>query len=242
MRLSAIIAIVAGAKEDVKKKMTAIYHHFSVRDSYFGLRRSYLPFHEDDKDIPPAESKTLSRVAYADLQELLKVLQPYADNVLTMDVANTVALVDVKLGDKVLLKGVPVVHLLWLEKKLVELTTAVSAMPVIVYDKTWKPVGETHVSDPVVTMRTRKEKKAIVGAPATDKHPAQVQFYDADIPVGNWSVIHETGAITPQRRDQILVRLSTISEAVKKAREEGNAATIEMNRQYQGVFDYILGV
>ncbi len=62
---------------------------------------------------------------------------------------------------------------------------------------THDPSSATWRTDPVKTIKTKKIPRNHVKAEATDRHPAQVEVYYKDIPVGYWT---RSSSLAPSRR------------------------------------------
>jgi hypothetical protein len=76
---------------------------------------------------------------------------------------------------------------------------------------------------------------------ATKEHPAQVQVYMEDVPVGDWTTVKFSGALPATRVREILGRVTALQEAVKFAREEANGAEVADQRAGEAVFRYLFG-
>lgn len=84
-----------------------------------------------------------------------------------------------------------------------------------------------YTAEPVETAKTKKTPKAMVLYESTPEHPAQVETYHEDVPIGKWTSTHISGAIPMSHREVLLERLSQITEATQKAREQANATDVE---------------
>ena len=78
-------------------------------------------------------------------------------------------------------------------------------------------------------------------APATDKHPAQVEVVHEDKNVGKWKTINQSGAIPARDQHDMLARVKKLIEAVKKAREQANLLDVENKQAGDAIFDFIFG-
>lgn len=119
----------------------------------------------------------------------------------TKDWANRTAAADVVVDGTVLLPQVPVPYLLFLEKQLTDLHTFVRKLPVLDASEAWNldPSTDAWKTDPVRTIRTKKVPRNHVKAEATEKHPAQVEVYYEDVPVGYWTTVKFSGALSARR-------------------------------------------
>ena len=114
------------------------------------------------------------------------------------------------------------------EKKLVDVKTFISKLPVLDPAESWiynPGTGYWH-SAPLETMRQIKKPVFLTVAVATDKHQAQVVRETEDVFTGKWTTTKLSGAIPATRRDALLAQVNELTEAVKRAREEANSMTI----------------
>jgi hypothetical protein len=162
-----------------------------------------------------------------------------------IDVGNTSAKADLAVEGGPSHKDVPATYLLQLEKHLVSVRELATAIPTLdpaqgfsVDTASGKGIWKARE---VVKDRTKKVKKVLVAAPATDKHPAQVQVYDADEPVGTLLEQEWSALTTPAIKSEVLSRLDTLIQAVKKARSRANAYELDVTTQKIGksLLDYV---
>jgi hypothetical protein len=119
----------------------------------------------------------------------------------------------------------------------------VAAIPVLDPAEEWNFDDATRAyrTRTIQTTRTKKVPRNHVKAPATDKHPAQVEMYFEDVIVGTWETVKFSGAITAQRRNELIERVVKVRDAVKFAREAANSIEVEHRRIGKALFDYLLG-
>lgn len=242
-KLCQIIAVVNGKKTKTQKELTETYKKLQKPALFEGITRTYHKTQEDGEDFPP-ERKNVQYTAKQALQETEKLLSDFIDSTATMDFANCTAKADVVVGGQIILPNVPVTHLLFLEKQLVDLRTFVNTLPVLDPAEKWTFSKDTdcYVSDSFRTNKTQKVPRSHVMYHATDKHPAQVQMYQEDVKVGEWETIKFSGALPAQERNAMVEKIDALSEAVKCAREEANSKEEVENIQIaKKVFGFILG-
>jgi hypothetical protein len=163
------------------------------------------------------------------------------DVTLTKDASNTEASADIVVDDVTLLADVPVTYLLFLEKQLTDVRTAVSKLPVLDPAKSWSwnENAGAYASAPAETVKTKKIPKNWVKAEATDKHPAQVEIFHEDIIVGTWTTTNLSGAVPGARKQELLDRATKVLEAVKFAREKANTREVTDRSAGSEIFGYI---
>ncbi len=159
----------------------------------------------------------------------------------TKDFANMTAKADIKIGENVLAKDVPVPYLLFLEKQLTDLRTFVDKLPVLDEADDWAKdqASGLYKTASLKTHRTQKVSEPIVLYDATKEHPAQTQLITKDVVVGYWNQVKHSGAITRGDKRQLLEKLERVLEAVKSAREEANSVEAPNKKVGADILDYI---
>lgn len=245
MRISQVVAISNGEKSKKQKVLTNAYHTLSKEPIFSGLSRRYQPIEEDitGANMLPAEDQKVQTTVSDIIKEVQATLETTFNIVATQDIANCTAVADIKIDDVVVAEKIPVTHLLFLEKQLIDIYTFVNALPVLDPTETWTMDSNSgyYKSEPKETIRTKKVQRNHVLAEATDKHPAQVQVYSEDIPVGRWKTIKFSGAIKLQDKKEMLDKISKLDKAIKIAREEANAHNVTLSEIGTKVTDYIFG-
>jgi hypothetical protein len=171
----------------------------------------------------------------------VEILTRLFDVTATKDWANGQARADVVVDGNVLLSDVPVTYLLFLEKQLVDLHTFVRKLPVLDASETWTfdASADCWATEAIQTVRTKKIPRNHVKAEATEHHPAQVEVYYEDVPVGYWRTVKFSGAMPARRVNEILERVEKLQQAVKFAREEANNVEVDDQRIGEQVFYYL---
>jgi hypothetical protein len=161
----------------------------------------------------------------------------------TQDVANCIAVADIKLDGVVVAKKVPVTHILFLEKQLVDLNTFIGALPTLDPAEEWIYSLEAGCfkSSAKDTIKSNKVKKNHIKYEATKEHPAQVETYETEVPVGTWTTIKFSGNISSDRKNQLLTKVRELAKALKLAREEANGIEVEKSTIGSDILNYIFG-
>lgn len=117
-RLCEIIAVVSGKKGEVDKAVTEHYHKFQKRELFDGITRDYRPRTEDGEQLP-SERKYAQLRAKDMIVEAIQKWTELFNLTTTLDNGNCVAKGNIEIDGKVLVPGLPVSTLLFLEKQLV---------------------------------------------------------------------------------------------------------------------------
>jgi hypothetical protein len=239
-KLNQILAIEKGVKTKTTREFTDIHRNVSKVNLLNGFTKNYKP-KDEEGDTLPSESTNVQITAEASIKDATDVLTRLFDVTFTKEKTNTIAIADVKVGNRVLVKEAPVTYLLFLEKQLVDLRTFVAGIPTLDPSETWTYDADAgfYRSEATSTVRTKKVPKTFVKYEATDKHPAQVEIFNEDQLVGYWTTTKFSGALPKDRVNTLLDRIDTLSEAVKFAREAANETEVIDGNAGSAVFDYL---
>ncbi len=243
-RLSQIIAVEKGVKSDAERTVNEARTEVGNSARLSGISRTYQPRDDEGDHLPP--ESTLVQVKTEDvLTDVAKSLTRLFDVTLTKDAANCHAVADVKLPDgTVLLPKVPVTYLLFLQRQVAALATFVARLPLLEPAEDWgdapDPVSGCWRTAPSSKTRPKKVPRAFVAYEATATQPAQVQVWQEDVIVGDWTTVKFSGAVPARRVRQISDRLTVLTQAVKYAREEANATEITDKQAGAAVFGWLL--
>jgi hypothetical protein len=241
LKLNQVIAIEKGAKATGEASLTAAYHAAQKLGPWNGVTRVYQPKDEDGDTLPPESTRV--QFKGQDLLNSVRLnLGRLMDVTATKDEGNTQARADVIVDGELILSQLPVPTLLYLEKKLGDLQNSLlRSLPVLDPADDWNLDENQGVykSEPVQTVRTKKVPRAFEKAKATDKHPAQVEVFTEDIPVGTWTTTKLSGAFTETRKAELLEKVRRLIQAVKEARELANVTEVRDVRIGEAVFDYL---
>ncbi|WP_329207139.1 hypothetical protein OG893_24585 [Streptomyces sp. NBC_01696] len=241
-KLNQIIAVEKGVKSKSLQDITAAHHKVQKPALLAGISRTYQPKDEEGEQLPPESARVQIKAEEA-LRETSASLTRLFDVTATKDWANCSARADVVVDGRTIVTEVPVSYLLFLEKQLTDLHTFVKKLPVLDASESWSldPSTDLWKTDPVRTIRTKKVPRNHVKAEATDKHPAQVDVYYEDVPIGYWTTVKFSGALPARRVNELLERVEKLQHAVKFAREEANGAEVTDQRVGDAVFGYLFG-
>lgn len=239
-RLSHIVAVEKSVKANAASTLTNAHHKLQRHEQHKGISRVYRPLNDGDH-VLPSESTKVQISAQHVIDGIQKDLVRLFDVTATKDQGNLVAHADVVVDGQVLVSQATVPTLLFLEKQLVDLATFVGKLPVLDASEDWVKDENTghHKTRPVESYRTTKTYKNHVKAEATEKHPAQVEVYSVDEPVGVWSTVKFSGALPATRVKQLAERITKLQEAVKVAREEANATEVENKTMGEDVLGWL---
>jgi hypothetical protein len=239
-RLNQIIAVEKSIKSRSFQELTEAHHALQKPALLSGISRTYQPRDEEGEQLPP-ESTRVQVKAEEVIRRTTEIMSGLFDVTATKDWSNCQARADVRVDGVTLLEQVPVTYLLFLEKQLTDIHTFVKKLPVLDAAETWRrdESADCWATEPVNTLRTKKVPRNHVKAEATEKHPAQVEVYYEDVPVGTWRTVKFSGALPAARVNELLARVEKLQQAVKFAREEANNVECEERKVGEKVFRFL---
>lgn len=238
-RLHELLAASGTLSGQADKTRADLISTFNSKKHHFGEKKvEFVPDSADEKN-EVREQSSIQTTVHDEIEWICGKMAKAINVDHHIDVANTSAKADVVLEDgTVLLKDVPSTSLLQIGHTLDAVHSLIEAIPTLDPTKgfTPDPIRKgVFAARPVEKISTKKIKKVITLAPATDKHPAQVQVYDADDRVG---VIHEqewSSMITPALKSDLLDRCEVLQQAVKKARARANDTEVDTSSKIGNV-------
>ena len=214
---------------EVSKLFSSKKEHFEEMD------KSYEPIKADDPEKLDREFKPLVTTVPKEIEFFMGHVVKVMDVILQKESSNVEANADVIIalddGNIEIAKGVPVAALVQMENILETVKNQVfDNIPTLEPQKHWDKDTtrkDVYIADQIKRLRCKKVPVPIELAKATDRHPAQVQLINEDVPVGYWNQTDRSGKISPAEKSDLLARLDTLIFAVKSARARANDTEIK---------------
>lgn len=243
-KLNQIVAVEKGVKSRVYGELTELNKAVQKPDLFNGFSKNYQKKDEEGEDLP-AEKKRVQFVVRDVLRSVENCMSALMEVTARKDWSNANAAADVSVEGAVVLKGVPVTYLLFLEKQLTDLRTLAENLPMLDEGENWNRDVNSglYKSEETRTTRTKKVAKPIVLYPATPEHPAQTQLATEDVIAGFWVQVKQSGAMPKPEKQALLERIEKMIRAIKEAREAANNMEEDPNTPAVGpaVFEYLFG-
>jgi len=244
-KLHELLAVGSNLENQANKVRTDIVNTFEKKRHLFEEKRTtFTPSEEGARSVSEFQSDIQSSVK-KELAWVSTAIIKAFDVGYQIAEANTLARADIVLEDDagtVLLTSVPATALLELEKRIAEIGAMVASIPTLDPAKGFK-VDESrslYVAREVNKTRTKKTKVVLVKYEATDKHPAQTELIDEDVPVGTIQEQEWSGLITPSEKAELINRVEVVQRAVRRARSRANEVEVNLNQKIgKKIFDYI---
>jgi hypothetical protein len=248
--LHVFIALRDGVKNTKHQRLTALHRESAKADAYEGHTHTYRPI-DDDGEKLPSENKNIKIYADKVLDDLVTTVAREWDLRATVEAGDQLAVADLVVptddgGTRTVLEAIPATFLLYLARELDDVHKFLTSLPTLDPGVRWQhdPAVAAQVSDPVETHRTSKKMRnhnVWLPTPGNDRHPAQVTTFTEDVVVGYWTKIRRSGALSLERKTELLDRLDALRLAVKEAREMANRTEVPDRQVTRAIFDYLLG-
>lgn len=246
-KMHELLGVEASLKGQASKTRNELIVTFDKRVHLFqGRIKTFRPLDETQPHTTEDKQDIQSSIA-AEIKWVSTYQAKAVDIVFQIDLANKEAKADVLDEDgNILWKDVPATTLLHLEKhRIPEWKALIEAIPTLDPAKGFvedPQNGDGHFkAREVVNPRSKKGKKVYIKYEATDKHPAQTELIDEDIPVGTLLTQEWSALITPQKKSELLDQVERLARAVSSARSKANEHSIETKDKKIGaeLLDYV---
>jgi hypothetical protein len=247
-KLHELLAVNASLKSQADKTRGDLMATFKNKAHHFSEKLVSYKADEEGSQTVVESQLDLQTSVPQELKWIAPFIVKSLDAQYQIAEANTQARASVVLENGAsLLTDLPATCLLELEKRAQELHGFVAAIPTLDPAKGFTPDTQRgkgiYKAREEHKVRTKKVTKVLTMAPATDKHPAQVQPYTEDVPVGILTTIEWSGLLTVAQKGDMLDRCEQFMRAVKQARSRANDLTVSTTEQKIGqkIAEFIFG-
>jgi hypothetical protein len=246
--LGEVVAIEKAARQSANKSTAALFQDIQKPALVTGFSQVYVPDVLDPNGLndKPPKGDRLQLRSEESLRELARLLTPAWDLTAAKDYANTEATADVIVDgvDEPVLHEVPVTYLLSLEHQLDEVISFLRALQVNTAAKDWEWRAEDleyRTRVPEIRLSEEKGLKSLVLIEPTQWQAGQAQAVPDNKREGKWEITHFSGAVSRERKTQLVERAEALKAAVKQARERANRAGAPSRDIGGPVFGFLLG-
>lgn len=243
-QLHELLAVMADTTNSASAIIKETQDTFTKRDSHFqGQTRAVTYLADERQGENVTDNKELVTTVGAKLDHLGDILGNHYDALLQQEEANTRAKADLVVNGTTLMENVPATFLLGMESRLKSLRTVLLAAPTLEPAMKWdkdEGTGEgVYRAEANTQMKTEKTLRYKVLVEPTDRHPAQVEKWNEDVPVARIETTHRSGKLSPAEKSAMVRRLDTLITAVKKARQRANCVEVNDLKIADTLFTFI---
>lgn len=246
--LHQLIAIQRGVDEECAKVLGNVMRLMAVggdQDPLTGIARDYVPAVDGGDTLPP-QARRVQITAAELIGRVNDALTKMFDVKFQREEGNADALADVTVDGTVLITGVPVGYLMYLEAQAGKIVELIDAIPTLNPADEWSNTA-AGLRDGVWQSAARKTAvpkrvpQVQVLYDATKEHPAQVRPYETEVTVGWWTTTKYSGQMDPKVQQEMRARAVKVQDAVRKAREQANRLEVNDRRTAAPLLSYIFG-
>lgn len=243
-KLHEILAVEGDLQNAYKAILDETVATFTKKTQLFVGYHRWLKNFDENAPESPQEHHNMETTVHDKLRYMEGHVVRYLDVVLEKERTNQEAKGDIVVDGVTLAERVPATFLLGLEDKLRKLRGVYATIPTLPAGLSWikAPQKGAHV---YVTehleekTKTSKTFQHTVLVSATKEHPAQIEKWQEDVPVGVYQRETWTGMISPAEKSTLLGRIDTLLRAVKKARQRANSTEVVKSNIGLQLFNFI---
>jgi asparagine synthetase B (glutamine-hydrolysing) len=246
-KLHELLAVEGDLQGTSKKLIEETIKTFSKPDHFIGQHRHLQMFDAAQQgQVVADEYKEMVTTVPAKLSYLSEAVAKYYDAIYQKELTNQKAVADLVVDGTVIATSVPATFLLGMESRLRELRQVVEAAPTLQPGIAWEKdetqgKGVYRMKNADEKMKTAKTFMHKVLYEATDKHAAQIEKWEEQVPVGKYVTNITCGMYSPADKSATLARVDKLIQAVKKARMQANMVETVDREIGNTLLTYILG-
>ena len=213
-------------------------------DTFRGQTRTVTMFDEARSGENDTDTKAVNYTVGEKLDYVGRAAERSYDALFQKELTNQSAQADLIVDGEVLVRDVPATFLLGLETRLKKLRTVFENIPTLDPSLKWDEDPSTgegvYVSQTKTSLKTEKTVQHKVLYDATPEHPAKIEKWNEDTPVGRIETIQRSGMLSVRRKSQLLGRVDQLIMAVKKARQRANTVDVVDRKIGQDLMNFVL--
>lgn len=238
-KLHELLAVETNYQNQAGKTRTELEKTFKDKRHLFEEKLVTFKSKEEGAIAVTESQSNIQSTIKSEIDWISRILTKAYDASHQIDIANIAAKADLVTEDgETLLTGIPATSLLRIEHRLDELRELVVSIPTLDPAKGFAidTARGSHIyrAREVNTSRTKKEFKFTVMVPPTKEHPAQVEKFHVDEPIGTIQQQEWSALITPATKAEVLDRVDVLLRAVKKARARANEQEVDVKDEKIG--------
>lgn len=247
-KLHEVLAVDSDLAEAAKRFAVDAITTFSKKTDHFvGTTKRLEMFDENRKkeEAGLGETKELVTTVQERLDYVADHIIRHLDCLAQKESTNQAAVADVVMGGgEILMKEMPATLLLSLENKLAMFRKMYESAPTLAPGLEWvedlaQREGVYVSKHDIVRHKTEQTFISKILVQPTKEHPAQIEKWTQQVPVGNFTTTQWSGMISPARKSTLLSRIDKLLRAIKKARMRANSTEVVSKPIGKVIFDYI---
>jgi len=243
-RLHQILAVEPDLEGKYKRVCEETKKVFSKPAMFTGFHRRLELFEDDDAYSYPDEHQDMTTTVQERLDYTGEAVADYFDALFQKEATNQNAKADLVVNGFLIGQNLPATFLLAMESRLKYVRSIYEAMPTLTAGIEWKPSldkgeGIWEMVHPEEKLRTKMTFKSQILVDATEFHPAQIEKWEEQVPVGKFVKHTWCGLVTSKRKAVLLGRIDALIRAVKQARQKANSVDVVKGNVGDCIMEFI---
>ena len=213
-------------------------------DHFISFQKVLEMFDDSKKQENLSEQKAMVTTVFDKLEYVAEHGIRYIDVVYQKERTNQSAKADLVVDGTTLGSDIPATFLLGLETKLKKIREIYEAAPTLAPGIKWEEDpnlgrGVFRAAHDDVKLKTAKTFQHKILVQPTDKHPAQVEKWEEQIPVGKFTTSTQCSMLTPAKKSDLIGKIDKLIQACKQARQRANCEVVFSASIAKSLFDFI---
>jgi len=229
-KLHELLAVESDLKNQFDKILQETIVTFTKKQDHFMGVHKTLKMIDDNRaheEEAATQYKELDDTVDGKLDYTWKYVSKYINAIHQKESTNQTAKADLVVEGKVLAKDLPATLLLSMESKLKFLRGVYEKIPTLQPGVKWVPdpqrgKGVFQAEPPEMTHKTEKDLKSKTLFEGNKEHPPQIEKWMESFVVGTYTKDMWSGMYSPAKKSEVLGRLDTLIQSIKKARMRAN--------------------
>lgn len=244
-KLHELLAVESDLEGVFKKVVEEGIHTLSKKPDHFLASQKKLEMFDENKQNENSEErKEMVTTVLDKLDYIAGFTVTYFDAVYQKERTNQLATADLVVDGVTLAAKLPATFLLGMETKLKRVREIYESIPTLAPGIKWEEdptlgKGVYKAVYPDVKLRTAKTFQHKILVQPTDKHPAQIEKWEEQIPVGKYTTTTQCSMLSPAKKSVFLGKIDRLIQGCKQARQRANSTEVEKAEIGKTLIDFI---
>jgi hypothetical protein len=243
-KLHQILAVESDLEGKYKRTCEETKKVFGKPAMFTGSHRKLITFDDSDGMEYPEENQAMTTTVKERIEYTGASISAYLDALFQKEATNQVANADLVVDNVTIGTALPATFLLALESRLKYIRSIYETMPTLQAGVEWKPSTDKGADvwdmvHPEEKIKTKMTFKSQILVEPTEHHPAQIEKWEEQVPVGKFVRNVWCSMITSHQKSEVLGRIDKLIQATKQARQRANAQDIIKGNVGEKIIDFI---
>lgn len=230
-KLHQVLAVESDLEGKYKRICEETIKTFSKAEMFRGSHRKLVSFAENAPDWPE-ENAELTTTVNERLEYTAGPVVSYFDALLQKEATNQNATADLVVNGITIGTALPATFLLGLESRLKYIRKVYEAIPTLAVGTKWEPAPDKGpnifaMAYPEEKLKSELTFKSQILVEPTEHHPAQIEKWQEQMPVGKFVKNVWCGMITSNQKSILLQNIDDLLKGVKMARQKANSVEVQ---------------